>query len=218
MAQRASSSPSAPPGEREQRALDEQQPHQPVAAGPERGAHRQLLLPRDAAREQQARDVGARDQQDEHYRRQHRGEPGPGGRLDEEVVQPQQVHTPAPVGGWVPRRQPASERVELGLRGGRGDPLAQQANGPKRTPLPMLVAWRRIREPEVVMLGEAEARRHDADHPHAATVDGNRPSDDASVSGEAATPERVADQRHRFGTGLGPLTGSEGASPARHHA
>ena len=49
--------------EREQQALGQQLAHQPAARGAERQAHRDLALADRGARQQQVRDVGARDQQ-----------------------------------------------------------------------------------------------------------------------------------------------------------
>src|SRR5262249_51338908 len=51
--------------ERQQRALREQLPRDAPPRGAERDAHAQLVPPRARAREEQIRDVGARDQQDE---------------------------------------------------------------------------------------------------------------------------------------------------------
>ena len=59
----ATATPSTPPADRDERALDQQLAGQPRAPAAERGAHRQLVLPRGAARHQQVRDVDARDQQ-----------------------------------------------------------------------------------------------------------------------------------------------------------
>ena len=52
-------------GDRQQRALGQQLPHQPPASRAERGAHRQLAIAPQHARERQVGDVRARDQQHE---------------------------------------------------------------------------------------------------------------------------------------------------------
>ena len=50
-------------GDRQQRALGQQLPHQPAAAGAERGAHRQLAIAAEHPRQREVGDVRARDQQ-----------------------------------------------------------------------------------------------------------------------------------------------------------
>ncbi len=60
-----STDPSTPAREREDDALRQQLPHQPAAAGADRGAQRNLPLPAGCAHEQQVGDVRARDQEDE---------------------------------------------------------------------------------------------------------------------------------------------------------
>ena len=57
--------PSAPPARRHERALDEQLRRQPRASAAERRPHRELVLARRAARDQQVRDVDAGDEQQE---------------------------------------------------------------------------------------------------------------------------------------------------------
>ena len=55
--------------DRQQHALGHELAQQPAAAGAERGAHRELAMPRLGARQQQVGEVGARDQQHERHRR-----------------------------------------------------------------------------------------------------------------------------------------------------
>ena len=59
----ATTRPSRPPSAGEQHALDQQLTDDAAAAGAERETDGDLFLPRRRARDQQARDVGARDQQ-----------------------------------------------------------------------------------------------------------------------------------------------------------
>ncbi len=59
----ASSTPTAPPTDAQHDGLCHELPHQPSAAGAKRRPHRQFATARRAAREQQAGDVGAGDQQ-----------------------------------------------------------------------------------------------------------------------------------------------------------
>ena len=65
MPQTASSRPSAAADQAEDHALGEQLADQAAATGAERGPHGDLALARRRAREQQVRDVHARDQQHE---------------------------------------------------------------------------------------------------------------------------------------------------------
>ena len=61
--QYASARPSVAADQAQQDRLGDELANQPRAARADRGAHRQLALPRRAARQQQVRDVGARDEQ-----------------------------------------------------------------------------------------------------------------------------------------------------------
>ena len=69
IAQDASSSPSVAADGRDAEALREELAHDPPAPGAQRGADRELLLPRRAACELEVRDVDAGDQEDERRRR-----------------------------------------------------------------------------------------------------------------------------------------------------
>ena len=59
--------PEHPPGDSQQHALGEQLPQDARATGTERRAHRDLLVAVERPRQQQAGDVGARDQQHERH-------------------------------------------------------------------------------------------------------------------------------------------------------
>ena len=80
VAAKASSTPSAPPMSGQQQALGQQLAQQALAARAQRGAHRQLLPPHQGPRQQQARQVRARDQQHAEgraeQRRQQQARPG----------------------------------------------------------------------------------------------------------------------------------------------
>ena len=78
LVQIATSTPAAPPSEREQKALDQELPQQAQPARAERETDRDLLAPRDVAGQQESREVGARHQQDAADDREE--EPG-GGRV-----------------------------------------------------------------------------------------------------------------------------------------
>ena len=65
-----STTPSAPPSERKRQAFGRELPRDASAAGAQRGAHGEFRLPARRAREQQARDVDARNEQ-EHADRGH---------------------------------------------------------------------------------------------------------------------------------------------------
>ena len=158
-------------GDGQQSALDHELPHQPRAAGAERGAQREVALAPCNAREQQARHVGARDQQDEADRAHQHAErrPDPAGQL---VAERHERHR----GGRILGRQLAAQlgldRVDVGARGLERRARLQAADG-----LQMLARAAGGREravvsderPHVGALIEAlrderlEGRRHDAD-------------------------------------------------------
>ena len=107
--------------EREQRALGQQLAHQPAASGAERQPHRDLLLPRRRAGEQQVRDVRARDQEheadDRHQQTAGRHEPGAeAGIEDRRLRQRQRGHVAPMVVVRILLRELLADRPEVGFR------------------------------------------------------------------------------------------------------
>ena len=164
-------------------ALDQQLPRQAAASGAERRAHGELALSGRAAREQQARDVRARDEQHQHddaEQNEQRQTAGPGHRID----QRHDVGAGAFVRAWVQSEPGAALR--------RRDPPAP---APSDMPCPQsrhhaeeLVIARGIdwqRRVELLALGslDVKGRRHHADNRVRGIVDLER------------APEDVADRR-----------------------
>ena len=77
----ASTRPATPPASARAQRFGDHLQRQPRAAGAERGADREFAPPADAAREQQVRDVRARQQQDERHRRHQQADRAPRARV-----------------------------------------------------------------------------------------------------------------------------------------
>jgi hypothetical protein len=193
-------------GERRQRhSLDELLRHEPAAAAAHRRAQTELALPGRAAREQQARDVGAGDQQQQHCR--------PGGDRDRRPVRSQDL---------VRHRHREGAVLDAGVVLAFGRELlrrrAQLLGGARHArsghelgrAVVAVVAERRevvlVGRPRHVELrglgrvlvevgGQREARRHHADHLVGHAVELDAAPDQGGVAGEAALPQRVA-QHH----------------------
>ena len=102
-------------GDRQQQAFDQQLTREPPARAAERGAHRELRFAGRAAREEQARDVDARDQQQQRDSPKQDPEHA-AGAADRVGLQRQHVREPLPaIAGTVPP-EPGRDRREFGLR------------------------------------------------------------------------------------------------------
>jgi hypothetical protein len=71
------------------------------------------------------------------------------------------------------------------------------------------------RDPHAVILGKAEAWRHDADNGVGAAVDRNGPANDRSVAQKTPPPHIVADDDHGFGADLIVVRGQVAAERRR---
>ena len=112
----ASTSPTRPPAAASTRLSVDELPDQPQPARAERRAQRHLVLPGGRAREQQVRDVGARDEQHERHRAEERQERRPR-VLDDVVLQRHDAdaHVRRLVFGMLLPELPG-DAVHLGLR------------------------------------------------------------------------------------------------------
>ena len=110
----ATSTPTAPPEQRQQQALDQQLPHEAPARRAERRADGDLAPPHRRAREQQVRHVGAGDEEHHGHGAGQREEERPR-FADHEALQ---RNEPDAVVGHLGLLQPARERRDplLGLR------------------------------------------------------------------------------------------------------
>ena len=207
-------------GQGEEQALGEELADETLAAGSQGRPHGQLLPTRHGPREQQARQVGARDQQQAGGRAQQREGQHP--RLDGQLVaQP------------VDRR--AGLRVRVGIRALqlRGDHLHLGASllerdvpGQPRHDVQVVVcAVREVRLPEPfrrrphlgVAVREAEPGRHHAHHDVWRAVDQDLAAEHAGFAPEARLPNSMA--QHHGGHRLGSVVlGTEDTSQLRPHA
>ncbi len=209
----------------EEEALREHLADQPAAGGAERGADGQLLGPQGGARKLHVHHVDAGDEQNEQAAAQH---------------SPEQLRQ----GG---RRERLDQRLDEGgveflVRVGEGDgellgdgrefsrglveghlALDQAEDGGRRALGIGVVA--RLRgifavegDPDLLVDGEGEARRHDADDGGGFAVDADALADDIGRTAEIALPELVADERDLGGAGLviggGEVAPDDGADAA----
>ena len=192
-------------------------PTAPPAIGAERRPRRDLARPRRRLRQQQAGDVGARDQQDE----------GDGGLQDDErpprvavVDDVQRVERDAPPGVGL--------RILFGERGGddvhlrlrlfdrRAAPQTRHHVHHARRALPLhrVVG---LRDPHVGVEQQAEPLRHHADDRHRHVVEHRRGVDDVGAAAEARLPELVADDDVRDHDRRLVLFRQEGPAQLRAH-
>ena len=75
----------------------------------------------------------------------------------------------------------------------------------------------RERQPEILVFGKLETRRHDTDNGVDPRVHLNAPADDRRIAVVAPVPEIVGQQNHRFRTGS-VIVGGEPATQLRRHA
>jgi hypothetical protein len=174
-------------------------PHQPPAAGAERGAERQLPPPRGRARELQVGDVGAGDEQDQRDEAQQDEQRLTG--IPHEILA-ERDHRCAHAG--VGSRELGRERprdggkVRVGLRAGHAG--LEQTHGPEGGIVacePVGVGCGRHRKPD---LRRAErirvVRRGHADHDVRAAVQHDRAADGPWIAAEAGLPGRVGEHGH----------------------
>ena len=185
-------------GERHQQHLGEQLAHERPARRAERRLHRQLAPALDRAREQQARQVRAGDEQHHRHRRQQQAHGGRGVG-DEAVGKAQGAEAVAFARVREPAREVRRHRREALLERRGRVAGAQQAERTDEAVAGRVGHRRAIGEPELGALREGEPGRHHAHDLQAPAVDHDGPTDDRGVGAVTAAPERV--RQHDRGLG-----------------
>ena len=196
---------------REHDALGQPFADEPHAARSEGGPDRQALLPRESARHEQARHVGAGDEQEQSHRPEQQQQ-GAARVAHDLLLQRDETDAPAAVfsmrtairprllpfhPGGEPRQLRADRR---GRDAGRQtSEHAQRVRGPV---LPLLLGESEGK-PQLGALRMAEARMGKREprghHPHDGVrpgVEHHRLAEDGTVAAETAPPETVADHHH----------------------
>ena len=169
--------------QRDDQALGEQLAQQPRTAGAERGANRQLAVARRRARQQQVRDIRARDEQDERDGAE-QDEERPAHFANQFHVQRHEPD-PDPAVRWILLLQPRRDHVHLRLGGRLPDARLQTSDHgqPERSPrLEQLLELphRRERHPQLGIGRMAERGRHHAGDFIRQPVEHDLPSDDCT--------------------------------------
>jgi hypothetical protein len=212
-------------GDGEQGALDHELAHQAGAAGAERRPQREVVLaPRDAC-EQEARHVGARDQQDQadgaHQDPEHRPHVP-----DELVPQRHERHRRGLVLGGKLAAQLGVDRIDVGACGVERRARLQPADGLQMLARAAGIGNRSVvsdKRPHLGALIEAlgderlEGRRHHADDREWPIVHRDHTSDGRRIAAEPAAPEAVAQDRRLPGGGR-VFGGGEVTPDRRLHA
>lgn len=114
-------------GGRKDSTLDRGQSHEPPASGTERRSDRQLTRAAFRAREHQACDIGADDEQQERRRSQQDSKNRPNG-TDGVVKERREIEKMAGMDDWETFAPAAHEHVHLPLRGLEGDAVGKPAD------------------------------------------------------------------------------------------
>ena len=201
-------------GNGQHQAFGQELAHETPTAGAERGPDTCIALLRAGAGEQQARDVGARDEQHDADRAEQHQHPRPDAGahdvIDERpdanpaVLVPDGVRLLDRIGHRAHLRFRLTER-HVGLQS-RNHLQIPDAHAEIADPL---VGWDDIRHPDVGRAGGADgvgkSRRHHPDDLVAAVVgaraafevlEWDRPADDLRVCAKTAAPEPIAEDRH----------------------
>ena len=181
--------------------LCDQLPNQPATAGAKRRPHRQLSAPRRAARQQQARDIDAGDQQHQRDRAE-QNEQGRASLADQQVEHRRRAEGEALVGVGKRLLKVLADAPEVGVdrvfghTGSRARDDAQEFAPPAPCRLRaegLAVLERRV---HVDGLGQARVgRQHTHDQVRLA-ADGEGPAHDGGIGPKLAHPETVVEQRH----------------------
>jgi hypothetical protein len=195
------------PGDQpEQATLDQQLPHDAIAAGPHREADRDFPAAEGGPREQQAGYVGAREEQHQANRAGQRRPEG------DEGVARQRVHSPFELRQDAEGDAPTGDGVrllELASENGKGRAcLLDHYAGPESSQdevatLPAVLdpyGHEELRPETDVDPMEAFGRH--ADDREGLGAQGDRRAEDAGVAAEAAAPEAVAQDDDREDSGL----------------
>jgi len=173
-----------------------------AAAGAERRPDRHLARSTGGAREHQVRNVEAGNQQHHRDRPHHRQDD----QLDVFGQRPLahrlEIDPPALVAVGEGGGQVGRDGVAFLLR--LSDRLSRRQPSEHHQPACAALLTDgefRERQPQVLVLRELEAPRHDADHRVRPRIDLDAASDDGRIAVVAALPEIVGDQHDRLGAG-----------------
>ena len=199
-APRAEQQPGGAAGQREHHAFRQQLAHQAPAPGAEGGAHRDFARSRRRAREQQVRDVDARDQQHEADRAEQDPE-RPLIGLRHRVQQ--RLHADRIAGD--PRGKAAGDvlldPIEVLLRLRDRHTVAQPGHGADVVRAALVVGVGLLRErerhPQLGVVRKVESRGHHAGDFIALAFQRDRAADDTWIAAVDATPHAVADEHDR---------------------
>ena len=186
-----------PPETGDHGALNELLTRDPSAAGTERRAHRHLALAGNAARQQQAGDVGARNQEHAAYARQQH-EQRPAHRADQAFVQRRYGHAPPfhrRVFSLDPRGNRAQDARGRLRRHARRQPADHVEIVCRALPRPQPL---RQRHPHVHgTRRKIECGRHHADNRRRFSIQRDTTADSRRRASEPRLPELMADYDHR---------------------
>ena len=187
-----------PAGERQDRALHQELPHDPAAARPERRADRHLALARRCPREQHVRDVDAGDHQQQRHRTEERVEHAAEAAYHPVDHGDHRDAEPLRVVRRVLARAALGDHRELGrgLLDADAGPQVRLEPAPRRGRVGRGAALDRLRHPRVGDV-PGEARRHHADHGVAGVVQHDATADHREVSTEVPLPGRVTQHGDR---------------------
>ena len=203
--------------ERENQAFREQLPDETAPACAERDAHRHFALPDSGPRQQQVRDVGARDQQQQGDGAEEHPDVARD-RARERLLEGQQAD--APLLGelrGLALPQVSDDRPEIGLRlrvADAGLQTSEQVHVPHA--LDDLAPLQRDRQIDV-RAPPHESLRHHADHRAGRVVEPELAAEDAGIPVELPLPESIAEDDDRLGAGS-RVVGGRGAPDERRHA
>ncbi len=204
----------------EGQALGDQLPDDAAAAGAECGACRQLRLALPAARQDEVRDVGARDQQQERHRaeqQEHRRARDHAERRGDRLGE----HPPRLFEGGILRVEPFLDGAQFLVRALEGGLRRQPSEdgGPVTGACGAPRARRQHGRHEEAVVAEQPrlARQHPHDRPRH-VVEHQRAAEDARVAAEARLPELLGEHHHVGRPARPILLGQEAAPEPRRHA
>ena len=193
--------------QRQPDALGQQLAHDPKPARAHRGAHGHLALTRERSRQQQVRDIRARDQQHDPDRRQQHCQRR--AHVAHHLLEQRHDRERQSAVGRVLLRmllpQPRGDQIHLGLRRRHGHARLQRADHVIVLAVAASRRGRRQRQRQIdiAVLGDAEgwqhlawqreARLQDADDPARLAVQRDRRADDARIQSIPPRPGAVAE-------------------------
>jgi hypothetical protein len=191
--------------QREQHALDEQLPDDLPAARADRHADADLRGPTRRAREQQVGHVGTRDEQHERDRAHQRPEHELCLRREDHRHQRFRHGRQILVRVGVRPRQLGADTGQFRARLFVRHAVTDSSEREVVPRLPRLLTERRRelrrREPDLLLLGEPEALRHDADDGRRHAVQANRRAEHAGIAAVSLLPHGVGQHHHRRPSG-----------------